>query len=198
MSGRVFVGPKICRDEDWIEASIAYTLDTFMGSAKLKRWTLSLRPLLAFFFRETRRVKQHHATARRLLVPIMKARAQSQKDPKYVRPNDMIQWIMDQSSLEKNPPSFGKQAEMQLLIGLAGIHTTTLTCTQALFDLASRPKYIEPLREEVRRVMDEADGKLEKKDIAKLVKLDSFIKESQRMSPPDMGKFRRSLLQHPI
>ncbi|KAK2753894.1 hypothetical protein FQN54_007253 [Arachnomyces sp. PD_36] len=197
MSGRVFVGPKICRDEDWIEASIAYTLDTFMGSAKLKRWSLALRPLLALFFSETLRVKQHHATARRLLVPIMEARARALKDPKYVRPNDMIQWIMDQSSVEKSPPSFEKQAEMQLLIGLAGIHTTTLTCTQALFDLAARPEYIEPLREEAKQVMKETGGKLEKKDIAKLVKLDSFIKESQRMSPPDMVTFDR-IIEQPL
>ncbi|PGG99976.1 hypothetical protein AJ79_08338 [Helicocarpus griseus UAMH5409] len=195
MSGRVFVGPSICRNEDWIEASISYTLDTFQGSARLKQWTLALRPILAYFFQETRRIEKHHATARRLLVPIIKARAEAQNDPKYVRPNDMIQWIMDQGSIEKKPPSFKKQAEMQLLIGLAGIHTTTLTCTQALFDLAARPEYIGPLREEARQVMAEAGGKLEKKDISRLIKLDSFIKESQRMSPPDMITFDRVIEQ---
>lgn len=163
-----------------------------MGSARLKQWTMILRPLLARLFKETRRVAQHHATARRQLVPILMARQESQKHTGYKKPNDMIQWIMDGASSERFPPSFGKQAELQLLIGLAGIHTTTLTCTHVLFDLAARPEYIAPLRHEVREVMAATGGSLEKKDLVKLVKLDSFLKESQRLNPPDMGESPRS------
>lgn len=52
---------------------------------------------------------------------------------------------------------------------------------QALFDLAGRPEYVSPLREELVRVMAE-DGahELTNRSVNKLAKMDSFLKESQR------------------
>lgn len=66
---------------------------------------------------------------------------------------------------------------------------------QAVFDLVARPEYIEPLREEVKRVRAE-DGSLlwTKASIAKLRKMDSFIKESQRFQPAGLGMMISYLL----
>jgi cytochrome P450 len=69
----------------------------------------------------------------------------------------------------------------------------------AIFDLASRPEYIQPLRDEIQRVIDEdgqdVDGegflKLKKTSLTKLRKLDSFMKESQRLSPPGFASMSR-------
>jgi hypothetical protein len=70
-----------------------------------------------------------------------------------------------------------------------------MATTQAIFDLVSRPEYIQPLREEIQQVIDEdgqdigGDGfmKLKKMSMPRLKKLDSFMKESQRLSPPGVG-----------
>lgn len=53
---------------------------------------------------------------------------------------------------------------------------------QALFDLAGRPEYIAPLREELEQVICANGGvrELSPRLLAKLVKMDSFLKESQR------------------
>ena len=56
-----------------------------------------------------------------------------------------------------------------------------------LYDLCTHPEYIQPLREEIEAVLAEGNGKFIKKSITKLWKLDSFIKESQRLSPPGLG-----------
>ena len=66
-----------------------------------------------------------------------------------------------------------------------------MAATQAVYDLVSRPEYILPLRDEIQQVVDEdgqdidSDGflKLKKTSMPKLRKLDSFLKESQRLSP---------------
>ena len=50
--------------------------------------------------------------------------------------------------------------------------------THAIFDLAARPEYIQPLREEVEQVVT-ADG-WTKTAMGKMWKLDSFLKESMR------------------
>ena len=66
-----------------------------------------------------------------------------------------------------------------------------------MFDLACRPEYIQPLRDEIDKVIAE-DGqdvgeegfpKLKKTSMTKLRKLDSFLKESQRLSPPALSTF---------
>lgn len=63
-----------------------------------------------------------------------------------------------------------------------------MTTAQALFDLVSHPEYINLLREEVRKVQAEDGLRWTKASIAKLRKMDSFMKESQRFRPPGLGK----------
>ena len=58
--------------------------------------------------------------------------------------------------------------------------------THALFHLAARTQYIEPLREEVERVIAE-DG-WTKQSMTKMRKLDSFLKEVQRYTGIGMRK----------
>ena len=63
--------------------------------------------------------------------------------------------------------------------------------THALFHLAAEPHYAEPLREEVERVIKE-DG-WTKVAMTKMWKLDSFLKESQRIN----GIFNRKSIVSP-
>lgn len=58
---------------------------------------------------------------------------------------------------------------------------------QAVFDLVAHTEYIGPLRDEVKRVKASDGDKWTKAGIAKLVKMDSFMKESQRFRPPGLG-----------
>jgi hypothetical protein len=52
------------------------------------------------------------------------------------------------------------------------------TFTQALYDLAARPQYIQPMREEVEAVIQEEGWT--KAALGQMYKVDSFIKESMR------------------
>jgi len=79
---------------------------------------------------------------------------------------------------------------------MAAIHTTTMATTAAIYDLAAHPEYIQPLRDELQQIIDEdgqdidGDGfmRLKKPCMPKLWKLDSFLKESQRFTPPQLSK----------
>lgn len=72
---------------------------------------------------------------------------------------------------------------------------------QVMLDLASRPQYFQPLRAEIEQVIKEdghdedGDGflKLKKGSLTKLRKLDSFMKESQRLNPATLGELHMSL-----
>jgi cytochrome P450 len=79
---------------------------------------------------------------------------------------------------------------------MAAIHTTSMATTAAIFDLCAHPEYIQPLRDEIQQVIDE-DGqdvddngflKLKKSSMPKLWRMDSFLKESQRLTPPQLRR----------
>ena len=61
-----------------------------------------------------------------------------------------------------------------------------MASSHVIYDLVSRPEYFEPLREELKIVLEQDGGVYVKTSMTKLRKLDSFIKESQRMNPPDL------------
>ena len=58
--------------------------------------------------------------------------------------------------------------------------------THALYDLASMPEYIAPLREEVEAIIA-TDG-WTKNALAKMWKVDSFLKESMRLADGSLRK----------
>jgi hypothetical protein len=77
-----------------------------------------------------------------------------------------------------------------------------MAVTHCLFDLAARPEYIKPLRDEIDEIIAEegyditGDGamKLKKSSIPRLKKLDSFMKESQRLAPAGLCKLPLAVL----
>ena len=57
-----------------------------------------------------------------------------------------------------------------------------------LLDLAIRPEYVQPLREEVQTVWNRDNHQWTKEGLESMEKLDSFVKECQRFNPLDAGQ----------
>lgn len=79
------------------------------------------------------------------------------------------------------------QAVSALAYNAASIHTTSQLVTNSFYDLAARPEYIEILREEAKHVLNESGGEWPLDDMAKLKKMDSFMKEVQRHQGAPVG-----------
>lgn len=187
VSGRVFIGLDLCREEDWITTTIQFTLDVFAGAQAIKKWRPWLRPFVYRFIPELRRLYQLKKNARRFMVPVLKARKEAQLKEDYQKPDNFLQWL-DNRATRFDAKSLENQTSIQLSLSLAAIHTTTGTCTHALYDLAAHPEYIQPLREELRMVLHENGGVFGNTTMSKLKKLDSFMKESFRVNPPGLSK----------
>lgn len=164
-----------------------------IGGEKLKTWKPILRPVAQYFIPEVRRIRSDHAFAHTLLLPVLKSRAEeeSRQGDKYVKPNDMIQWIQDRARKSGDKTVDTKeQANLQMLAATAAIHTTRMAVIHAIYDLAARPEYVEPLREEIENVLKMSGGTFTKQCLTQLRRLDSFMKESQRHNPPSIGEFQ--------
>lgn len=95
----------------------------------------------------------------------------------------MLQWLEDASEGEDSRPE--RIVDRQLGMSFAAIHTTTNHITNVIYDLASRwNEYGPELRAEAENVLAASDNIWKKTTLTKLSKLDSFMKESQRLNPP--------------
>ncbi|KAJ3557279.1 hypothetical protein NP233_g11785 [Leucocoprinus birnbaumii] len=94
--------------------------------------------------------------------------------PSFMRP-----WLLDTCTEAKHRTV--DDLVMRILnINFASLHTTSMATTQALFDLAIHPEYIMELRQEVEMAISELGWT--KAAVQRMHKLDSFLKESQRLN----------------
>ncbi|KAI9155751.1 Cytochrome P467 monooxygenase [Paramyrothecium foliicola] len=178
MSSRVFMGEKLCRDENWNKASSEYTLNVFKAVAVLGEWPRWLRPWVHWFLPSCQKVRSSLTLARKYLEPHIEQRekvkaealARGDKAPF----DDSIEWFRQLGS--KRPA-----ADLQIFLSLVAIHTTTDLLSEVLINIAANPEVIQPLREEIIRVLT-AEG-LKKTALYDLRLMDSICKETQRLKP---------------
>jgi cytochrome P450 len=93
------------------------------------------------------------------------------------RPDDILLWLMSEAKGAEK--SLDGLARRMLAVNFAAIHTTSLTFTQALYRLLANPEYIEPLRQDVEAAV--AEEGWTKAGLDKMYKIDSFLRETQRL-----------------
>ncbi|KAI2609248.1 ent-kaurene oxidase [Hypoxylon sp. NC1633] len=181
LSGRVFVGPTLNRVEEWMDISINFAITAFIAVIKLQFFPPWMRPVAQYLVSELSTVEKDLEKAKAMLTPIIEERIRDEETPGYEKPDDFAQWLLD-ALPEDQKRDYYIQGKVQLLLSAASIHTTSNLTTDCIYDLAVHQDMQEILREEAREVLgdDEAWGR--KDSMARLKKLDSFIKESQRLS----------------
>jgi len=181
VSSRMFGGTELSRHKEWVDSTINFAVDGFIGAQAIKKYPRFIRPLVAYWMPELSKINQHHATAKRVIVPILKGREDLES-----KPQDFLQWMLDNAQGEETEKDF--IASIQLKLSFAAIHTSAAAPTQILYDLCARPEYIAPLRQEIEEVVATHGGVINKQALLKLMKMDSFMKESQRFNPLLLSK----------
>ncbi|KAI0854403.1 ent-kaurene oxidase [Daldinia vernicosa] len=181
LSGRVFVGPLLNRTEEWMNVSINFAITAFIAVIKLQFFPPWMRPAAQYLVSELRTIRRDLERAQAMLTPVIEERIRDAETPGYDKPDDFVQWLQD-ALPEDQKTDFYIQAKIQLLLSAASIHTTSNLTTDCIYDLAVHQDMQEILREEVREVLNDDEAWERKDSMGKLKKLDSFIKESQRLS----------------
>lgn len=182
ISGRVFVGLPVCRNEEWLTTSVKFTEDMFTNAFLVTPLPRFIHSLVAFILPYRRRIARHKQVARKYLAPVYVERLAEggARDAGKPKKEDIFTWMLAQAKPKLKVPE--QLADFQLLLSMAAIHTTTLSVVSILYDLAARPEYIDPLREEMVNAIQEDGGVLKKSTLAKMIKLDSFMKEAGRFN----------------
>ncbi|OHX00278.1 ent-kaurene oxidase [Colletotrichum incanum] len=191
VSGSVFVGPDVCRNESFIHDSIHFTESVMAAVHILQPWPGWMRPFARFFKRERAHLKtswDHLKSSKRLLIPIIQQRRERVGTDNATH-NDMLAWMMEKQNDWKQTDDDVAGSLVQL--GVAATHNTSMTVAQTLYQLAIRPQLVEELREEIRGVYNRSDGNLSPSALHELKLLDSVMKEAQRRNPTTPSHFHR-------
>ncbi|KAF2661050.1 cytochrome P450 monooxygenase-like protein [Lophiostoma macrostomum CBS 122681] len=197
VSARVFLGLPLCRSEEWLEISTEFTENTFITLVVLRLFPQFLHRPIAWLLPSAWRATNYIRKAKKLLVPEIKRRKASANASSAKRENslNLLSWMMEIATPEESRPQ--DLAHLEVVISLASIHTSQMNAVHILYDLAERPEYIAILRDEIAANIQE-DGpflRWTKSSFSKLKKLDSFMRESQRVNPPTLLSYHRVMLK---
>ncbi len=220
--GRMFAPRELYRRDAYVRGITLFAVDTMAAVESLYRWPPVLRALVPLWRPEFRRIAAHLATMQGLVREHVLAAAPGGAGS-AADDNNMLAWTQRHAA-----PAQARDVEYmayaQLRASLVAVHTSLATLCNVVLDVAARPEYAEPLRQELVDVTassavaassqaapaaarDAASARSAgvvaaavagavpqlrtKHDLARLVKLDSFLKESQRMNPLTRFTFKR-------
>ncbi|CAG8971488.1 hypothetical protein HYALB_00002072 [Hymenoscyphus albidus] len=125
VSGSAFVGPEMCRNEQFIHDSVHFTESVMAALHTLQRWPGWMRLITRFFKAERTRLKKSwdHLEASKALM----------------RPNA--------------PQTDDDLAGSMVQLGVTVTHNTSVTVALTVYQLAIRPELVEELHEEIRGVV---------------------------------------------
>ncbi|KAG8162657.1 hypothetical protein KVR01_007135 [Diaporthe batatas] len=187
VSSCMFGGTTLSHNKEWVKSSIDFAIDGFIGAQKIKKYPEFLKPLVARFVPEIRKIADHYAAAEAAAIPMLENRRRTGE-----KAMDLLYWMAEQAKDEERDFKF--LAGILLKVSFAAIHTSAAAPAQLLYDLCEHPEFIEPLREEVSSVIG-PDGMIDKSGFMKMAKMDSFMKESQRFNPLLLITFERVIHQ---
>ncbi|GKT84161.1 ent-kaurene oxidase [Colletotrichum tofieldiae] len=188
VSGRIFVGPELCRSEEYIDMAINYTIEVMTAVYVIGLVPTWLRPLLAPYLPQIKQLTKRLKNADEILLPVVNARREADN-----KPDDLMQWIIDAET--KAGSDVRDIARTQLSITMAAIHTTTLTTVNIFYTLAARPDLVPELQEEIREAVAGDNGEFGSAALQNMKKLDSLFKETARFYPMSAVAFQRKALK---
>ncbi|PPQ74371.1 hypothetical protein CVT26_000689 [Gymnopilus dilepis] len=179
-SSHIFVGLPLCRNADYLQLSEKFTMEVFLSSHLINVFPKVFHPILGCLItgKVTKTVKQVENYIRPLVQIHTNQKVQSEEtvDNEF---GNLVTWMVDEAMASGRPIDLDDLTRRILGTNFVSISSMAAALTDALFNLAAYPEYASPLRQEIESVVG-AEG-WNKISVAKMVKVDSFIKETQRL-----------------
>ncbi|KAF7359678.1 hypothetical protein MVEN_00692100 [Mycena venus] len=174
---RIFVGLPVCRNEEYLELMMNFGIDAAIRGQVINLLPSFLQPVLGPFISSRKQSVRRSAKYLKDLINYRIGQEEKFGRDWSGKPNDFLSWLFEVlSDEEKNVPTI---TAWILITNMSALLSTTSVFTHAVFDLTANPQHIESLREEVEKVVGELGWTREA--INKMPRIDSFLRESQRM-----------------
>ena len=182
-------GADLSENPVWLHTMATAALDGSAGAMVIKQIPRFLRPLLAGWVPQIRRMPHYFENAKQVIVPILEKRRRE-----GLKSDDFLQWLTLEAQGEEREDTY--IAIIMLKFSFVAFFTTVSACTHLFYALCSEPAYLGPLKDEMEHVLKSHPG-YKRTTFARMIKLDSFMKESQRFEPIVLS-IRSILLYHTL
>ncbi|KAG5651327.1 hypothetical protein H0H81_009080 [Sphagnurus paluster] len=172
-SNRIFVGAPLCRDPDYMDINIKFTITVATAGAVLNLLPAFIRPFANRFLTSVPAAIDRSIKHLGPLIEERRRNIEEYGEDYPGKPNDLLSWLID--AAEGDEMSLRSLTLRILTVNFAAIHTSTMTFCHALYYLAAHPEYLKPMREEIEEVV-QRDG-WSHSALNQMFKVDSFIKE---------------------
>lgn len=193
VTSRVLVGEPVCRDPDFLANIVAFTNSTVRNSFLLNMIPRIFHPIFGRLLAIPNWI--YWRRANKLVLPVIQKRLHDierkelgEKDlADWTPPDDFITWAIrlakqENDVFEQGPVNISKRL---LPVAFAAIYTTVLTGQMWMLDMLStspEDDILGILRAEIEKHRPPS-GSWNKTRLASLIRMDSSIRESQRLSP---------------
>jgi len=193
LSARVIAGPELGRNEEWLGICISFTQKSMEAAHALRAsWPAYTRWAARYFSPAVKTVLADRKRATELLTPVLATRREASRIPREKRPqfNDGVQWLMEHYDAQNRKLTPAILAEHELFLAVASIHSSSAIALSILYDLLDdrRQDAKKEILDEITAITNEYPS-WTRPAVAKLLKLDSFMKESQRLHFMGHGTF---------
>lgn len=153
-----------------------------------------MRPVMCYLLPSYWKGQQYVRKGKALLSPVFSDLIRKNDSGEWsptgsVDDSNVLCWLAETAKgKDRNPETL---AHVEILLALASVHTTLLRMVNVLYDITSDPGCYAELQAEI----DGMHGDWNIDSYANLDKLDSVLRESQRMSPPTTLGMKRLFKQ---
>ena len=188
---RMIVGLPLCRNKDFLSNAERFMTDIIRTGAILRFVPQWLKPLVGPLSALPNH--RHYRETAKYTAPLIKERlanfTRKAQDPHFSwePPNDYLSWTIMLASAEDRQDELTVDMISRRImpIEFAALHTTTVSFTNCLLDLASSDpslQFFEGIRQESTKVLGENEGRWSKANLAQIHRADSAFRESMRVN----------------
>ncbi|KAJ0375941.1 hypothetical protein COL26b_005733 [Colletotrichum chrysophilum] len=159
---RAFVGKSLSRDQYWVDGQVSYLAYVWAAARGIQQWPKWAQPLVYRFVKGYRDLRNEE---RRLA--------------------DRLRTEFEVARLGNDRSEAGKIRERTMIDDFLTVTDPDKQDDIVLYDIALYPEYQEILRNELKEV-DRTD---ERSWLSQIPKMDSFMKESQRLHAASLERF---------
>ncbi|KAK9438637.1 P450 monooxygenase [Metarhizium brunneum] len=189
---RTFVGLPLCRDPEWLKAAFGHADNVTITQIAMRSVPCFMRPLLDLCLPFSWKYKAHLRAGKKVLIPEVERRRDLETTGvDYVKPNDLLQSMVEMTNPDDEEGHPDTLAQLMMTMTAIAGHSTAASGSHVIFDLVSRPEYIDLLREEAQETLQKTEMRFTKQSLSGLRKMDSFMRESQRHNPLSLLGFLR-------
>lgn len=178
----VLLDRRLSSDPKWLKETADFAVNRYGAADDVRRWPPYLASIAAPFIPSVRKLRQQREYVLQKVKPIYEelknnGLLDSSDKEAHRKGSYGFEWLWGGAPDEVSLRDFSDTL-MRTII--AAIHTTAKTMSVALIDILTQPEFLKELKEEAVEATAEGNGWI---DLDKLIKLDCFLKESQRLSP---------------